>query len=170
MTSQPAQPAYDPREHPAHIRATDTDREAVSALVQRAVDDGRLQLGEIDERLSAVYDAKTHGDLATVVDDIVPFRPPPPVAPAHPWTYAPVPAPRVSEKKILPAMLLGVPFGVFGAHRFYAGNIQTGVAMLVLTISGIGAPIAVFWWLADLLFMAMGWFRDGRDNAMKRWV
>lgn len=171
MTTPPELPGsdarYDPRDHQPHIRATDSEREIVSAMVRRALDDGRLQLAEVDERLGAVYEAKTHGELATVVDDIVPYRPPRLVAP--PPTPSGL-APGVSERKLLPAVLLSIPFGMFGAHRFYAGQTNTAVAMLVLTLIGIGAPITFFWWIADLISMCLGRFRDGQGNVMRDWM
>lgn len=159
-------PGYDPREQLPQLRATDSQREVVAEFVRGALHDGRLQLSELDDRLGAVYEAKTHGELGAVIDDIVPRRPPPPV----PRRVATVPAPAVSEKKILPAFLLGVPFGIFGAHRFYAGKTQTAVAMLVLTLVGIGAPVTVFWWLIDLVVLAVGSFRDGDGSPMRDWL
>lgn len=169
MTTPPELPAgYDPRDHQPHIRATDTEREAVSAMVRRALDDGRIQLGEVDERLGAVYEAKTHGELAKVVDDIVPYLPPRYVAP--PPSTAPAVPQGTSDRKILPAVLLSIPFGMFGAHRFYAGQINTAIAMLVLTLIGIGAPVTFFWWLYDLFTMCFGRFRDGKGRVMRDWV
>src|SRR5699024_9227272 len=97
-------------------RTIDAEREAVSSMVRSALHDGRLQLNEVDERLGTVFEAKTHGELATVVADIVPYYPPRPVAP--PPSTAPTTRPGVSDRKILPAVLLSIPFGMFGAHRF----------------------------------------------------
>jgi hypothetical protein len=51
-------------------RASDADREAVAERLRAAVADGRLQLAEFDERLSAVYDAKTHAELDRVTADL----------------------------------------------------------------------------------------------------
>lgn len=161
-------PPYDPRDYAPHLRANDDEREAVSAMVRGALDDGRLQLGEIDERIGAVYEAKTHGELATVVNDIVPHRPPRVVAPP-PGMPPDIPG-GVSDKKILPAVLLSIPFGMFGAHRFYAGQMNTAIAMLVLTLIGVGAPITFFWWLFDLLRMCLGNFRDGHGRVMRNWT
>lgn len=171
MTSTPGLPGpnarYDPRDHQPHIRANDAEREAVSAMVRSALHDGRLALNEVDERLGAVYEAKTHGDLAQVVADIVPYHPPRLVA-AQPMV--PTTRPGISQKKILPAVVLSIPFGLFGAHRFYAGQTNTAIAMLVLTLIGIGAPITFFWWLADLVRLCMESFRDGNGKVMKDWL
>ena len=159
-------PAYDPRQQPSQQRASDSEREAVAAFVRDAIDSGRLQLDELDDRLGAVYEAKTHGDLGVVIDDIVPVPRPSPAPIA-----APVPPIRsTSEKKILPAFLLGVPFGLFGAHRFYTGQHGTGALMIGLLFSGIGAPFVVFWWLYDLCMLACGQFEDGDGHIMRDWL
>ena len=49
-----------------------------------------------------------------------------------------VPALMGSEKKILPAFLLCFTLGVFGAHRFYAGKIGTGLLQL-FTLGGLAS-------------------------------
>lgn len=160
-----ALPAYDPRQHPPQLRVSDAERESVAALVRDAIDEGRLQLDELDERLGAVYSAKTHDELAKVIEDIVPVPRPPRPAP-----FPVVPSRGRSHRKILPAFLLGVPFGLFGAHRFYAGQHGTGALMLGLLFSGIGAPVVVFWWLYDMCVLACGQFEDGDGNVMRDWL
>lgn len=159
-----ALPAYDPRQHPPQLRASDSEREAVAAYVRAAIDEGRLHLDELDDRLGAVYQARTHDELAKVIEDIVPApqRPrPEPVQPVRP----------TSTKKILPAFVLGAtPFGLLGAHRFYAGQYRTAWAMMILLLIGIGAPVVVFWWLYDLVILALGRFEDGEGNVMRDWL
>ena len=53
----------------------------------------------------------------------------------------------MSDKKRLLAALLCFFFGIFGAHRFYAGKIGTGFLQL-LTIGGLG-----IWAMIDLLII-----------------
>ena len=43
-------------------------------------------------------------------------------------------------------------FGLFGAHRFYAGETGSAVLMLVLTCSVFGILITSIWWLVDLIY------------------
>ena len=43
-----------------------------------------------------------------------------------------------SDKRLVPAALLCVLLGVFGAHRFYVGKTGTGVLQL-FTLGGLGA-------------------------------
>jgi TM2 domain-containing membrane protein YozV len=69
-----------------------------------------------------------------------------------------------SEKKILPAVVLCVSLGVFGAHRFYAGKTATGVLQLV-TLGGFG-----IWTLIDFIRITIGSFKDGDGNRITEWV
>lgn len=65
-----------------------------------------------------------------------------------------------SEKKLIPATLLCVLLGVFGAHRFYVG--KTGTALLQLvTIGGLG-----LWMLYDLILLLTGQFRDAEERRL----
>jgi TM2 domain-containing membrane protein YozV len=161
--------AYDPRQHPPELRASDAQREDVATVVRRALDDGRLQLSELDERLGAVYAARTHGELGRVIADLValpaPRVPAPPPPPAVPVRQG-----RVSERKILPAALLCFLLGPFGAHRFYAGKTGSGVAMLVLTLSIIGVVVTGIWALVDLIVLIVGAFRDGDGRKLRDWT
>jgi hypothetical protein len=52
------------------LRAADADREAVAGRLQQAVDEGRLDLQEYDERLVRAYAAKTYGELDRLLTDL----------------------------------------------------------------------------------------------------
>lgn len=69
-----------------------------------------------------------------------------------------------SERRGLTAGLLCLIVGVFGAHRFYVGKHGTGLLML-LTIGGLG-----IWWLADLIMLITGQFRDDEGRRITEWV
>src|SRR5437868_9260108 len=69
-----------------------------------------------------------------------------------------------SEKRILPAALLCFFLGVFGAHRFYAGKIGTGILELI-TVGGLG-----IWWLVDMILILTGSFRDGDGQKITEWT
>ena len=70
----------------------------------------------------------------------------------------------ISEKRILPAFLLCMFFGVFGAHRFYVGKIGTGVLQIV-TLGGLG-----IWWLVDFIMLIVGSFKDSDGERITEWV
>lgn len=55
---------------PRQMRASDADREKVAQVLQQAHGEGRLDLHELDERLAAVYAAKTYGELVPLTADL----------------------------------------------------------------------------------------------------
>ncbi|NVI91549.1 DUF1707 domain-containing protein [Actinomadura sp. BRA 177] len=52
------------------IRIGDAERDAVMVALHDHFAEGRLDRGELDERLDSVLSAKTHGDLRTLVKDL----------------------------------------------------------------------------------------------------
>src|SRR5215470_9122623 len=64
------------------MRASDADRERVANVLREAAGDGRLTMEELDERLDAVYAAKTYAELEPITRDL----------PATGTAHAPVPA------------------------------------------------------------------------------
>jgi hypothetical protein len=52
------------------VRVSDADREAAAEQLRAAVADGRLELDELDERLTAAYAAKTRAELTAVTADL----------------------------------------------------------------------------------------------------
>jgi TM2 domain-containing membrane protein YozV len=69
-----------------------------------------------------------------------------------------------SEKRILPALLLGFFLGFTGAHRFYAGKVGTGFLQL-FTLGGLG-----IWAIVDCIMIVIGSFTDGDGNKITEWV
>jgi hypothetical protein len=52
------------------MRASNADREHFSKILHDAMAEGRLTVGELEERLDQVYGAKTYGELEPVVRDL----------------------------------------------------------------------------------------------------
>jgi hypothetical protein len=96
-----------------------------------------------------------------------------------------------SDKVILPAFLLAFFFGVFGAHRFYAGKFVTGClqflalcsCILWICVCAAGAPQPLFglvlagsicgclaWATIDWLLLLCKAFSDGKGRRMTRWL
>lgn len=75
-----------------------------------------------------------------------------------------------SEKIIAPALILCTLFGLFGAHRFYAGKPGSAIAQLLLTISMIGILISSVWVFIDWILILCGAFRDGDNAKITKWV
>ncbi|HYO36475.1 MAG TPA: DUF1707 domain-containing protein, partial [Geodermatophilus sp.] len=65
------------------MRVSDVERRAVQDRLNRAVGAGQLDLHEFDERVTAVWGARTRGELARVTRDLPEPPPPPPPAPRH---------------------------------------------------------------------------------------
>lgn len=54
----------------ASLRASDQDRDRTAEVLREAAAEGRLSLAELDERLDAVYAAKTYAELEPVIRDL----------------------------------------------------------------------------------------------------
>jgi hypothetical protein len=78
----------------SELRASDADRERVAALLRQATAQGRLDFSELDERLGAVYAARTYAELEPLTRDLPAAassygRPPPGSgAPTSTWAAA----------------------------------------------------------------------------------
>ena len=66
-----------------------------------------------------------------------------------------------SEKEFVPALILCILLGGFGAHRFYVGKPLTAILM-ILTLGGLG-----IWALIDLIVIATGGFKDSKGLKIK---
>jgi hypothetical protein len=64
MSSSPAVPDK------GNLRASDADRERIADVLRQAAGDGRLTMEELDERLDAVYTAKTYAELEPITKDL----------------------------------------------------------------------------------------------------
>ncbi len=107
------------------LRASDADRERAAARLKVALDEGRLDLTEYDDRLQRAYAARTYSDLDALFVDL-----PQPV-PAQYAQVAPTGAVRAG----------GAPVGRQG-HRDWA----TGAVGSWLMVSAI---CTVIWLLGD---------------------
>ena|SRR5947207_8225163 len=68
------------------LRASDEDRDRVAERLQNATAEGRLLAEELEERLGAVFSARTYGELDAVVSDLPAPREPRPKTPL--WVKA----------------------------------------------------------------------------------
>jgi hypothetical protein len=106
MSSSPAVP------EPRNLRASDADRERVANVLREAAGDGRLSMDELDERLDAVYAAKTYAELEPITNDL----------PDGGSTYVPAPAKAVT---LDPARFGGEPTS-HGAVAILGGFTRRG--------------------------------------------
>lgn len=70
MTATPPEPAPGERPPPGQLRASDADRHQVAERLRFALDEGRLDLLEYDERLKSTYAARTYDELNDLVADL----------------------------------------------------------------------------------------------------
>jgi DUF1707 SHOCT-like domain len=54
----------------SHLRAADADREQIADQLRTGHTEGRLDLGEFQQRLERCYEAKTFGELGVLVSDL----------------------------------------------------------------------------------------------------
>ena len=72
--------------------------------------------------------------------------------------------PNASDKSRLIALVLAWFFGIFGAHRFYAGRITSGVLQLLF-----GWATLFIWNLVDIIMILAGAFKDVNGKPIKDW-
>ena len=92
----------------------------------------------------------------------------PGTVPATPRAPSPARVPRNPKNKIV-AALLAFFLGAFGVHRFYVGRVGSGIVMLLLTCTLVGAIASGIWALVDFvrfLLMSHGEF-DERYNDLR---
>jgi hypothetical protein len=76
VSPRPPEPPRDP-----NLRIGNPERDAVVEQLNAALNEGRLELVEYDERVRQVYAAKTAGELVPITADLPAPVPPPPPAP-----------------------------------------------------------------------------------------
>jgi hypothetical protein len=56
-------------------------------------------------------------------------------------------------KKASVAYTFWLFLGWLGAHRFYTGRRKSAFAMLGLSVTIVGLPVTILWWLADAFIL-----------------
>jgi hypothetical protein len=82
------------------LRASDPDRERVADVLRNAAGLGRISMDELEERLEAVYAAKTYGELVPITRDLPSDDSVPPLHAPSPGR-APVPAAAVAPTDLV---------------------------------------------------------------------
>lgn len=119
----------------SRLRVSDAERHAVIDRLQHATAEGRLELGELDERIADAFAARTQSDLDLLVDDL------PAAAPAapEPEDDDPLPAPPVAQVGALlaPALAaLALPFSFSSAAAPALGIIAALIGTMALFVPG----------------------------------
>jgi hypothetical protein len=146
------------------MRAADSDRQFVADRLRGALNEGRLDLSEYDDRLKRAYAARTYGELDTLLHDL------PPVAPAErsrlattdPVARGPALAPGAGRGRI-PAWLLAV----WGS--WLSASLVCLVVWLATTPGGYPWPIWVAGpWGAVLLGRTIMAYASGDPEGYER--
>ncbi|WP_253241755.1 DUF1707 SHOCT-like domain-containing protein [Paractinoplanes aksuensis] len=126
------------------MRAGDGDRKAVAEQLKTALDEGRLDLHEYDERLQRTYAAKTYRDLDGLLDDL-PGTIPVQRSQVEPATSAPPPV--TAPAKPNPTPWLGP----------YAGVVL--VCTLIWLVTSIASgELLYFWPVWTMIPLILGFF------------
>ena len=123
----------------SHLRAADTDREAVATALGTHMAAGRLTLAKYDERVARAYAAKTYGELEQLTADLPAAARRTPAAPTAP------PAPHQQSQ---PARAQGCSPS-HARHDLAQGwRAWAGTAVIVLTIwllTGLSGTFSYLW-------------------------
>jgi hypothetical protein len=151
------------------LRISNADRDQAIAQLQAALDEGRIDLAEFDERAKTAYEAKTNAELDLIFDDLPGGRPKEgEVAVAEP-SGAPAQRPQ------------GAPRGRPWIHRYPAlrGLVTVGAittAIWAATWIGSGEP-TYFWPIWPILGLGIatimqvvggGWGDDDDEDGRER--
>lgn len=127
------------------IRASDADREHVTARLREHFAAGRLTSDELDERISAALNAKTHGELRQLMADLPEPEPVPaaPRADQRPYPAAPPWMMRRHGPRFLPVMMLVLLIALLipGGHWLFFGVFQ--VLLVFWLLAGLGGIFAM---------------------------
>jgi hypothetical protein len=131
------------------MRVSDVERNRVQERLRRAHDVGQLDLGEFDERVQAVWAAKTRGDLVRATADLPVVAPPAPAPVAGRIFSDTGGGTAMRVLTIIWASLAAVNLLVWGLLILTLGRplypwpvwlVVPGAALGVLYYSGIGRP------------------------------
>jgi hypothetical protein len=113
------------------LRASDADREQVAERLRQATAEGRLLAEELEQRLGAVFAARTYGELDALVADLPSRR-------DMPATSRPRPLGRVKQLPA-PALVVLVPVAMAMAMA---------AVVVVVTVFAFWALVLTIAWLA----------------------
>jgi len=129
-----------------HLRASDSDRDAVVSVLRDAYTAGRLTLEEFEERTSSAYAGKTWGELRELTRDLpeklelgtdIPKPPLPPVPRLD--TSRPLPVQRSQRRaRLAPIFVIWVIAGL-ASHSVAVAGVLVLVGLVVLLSSSFAS-------------------------------
>jgi len=121
------------------MRAGDADRQRIADQLKSALDEGRLDLNEYDERVQRAYSARTYGDLDGLLDDL-----PGTVGVQHSQVQPHSPAPQ-------PAAVAKEDANHGGRHTFTSALTAFLICTVIWAISSFSSGHAYYFWPAWVL-------------------
>jgi hypothetical protein len=129
-----------------HMRAADSDREAVAEQLRAALGEGRLDLHEFDERVRRAYAARTYAELGELLTDLPETIPP--------GQAQVVPAGRPAPPE--PVAAAGTGSADPAATRRWLGQIWGGylgtvaIVVAIWAVTAVTSGVGYFWpiWVA----------------------
>jgi hypothetical protein len=103
----------------SRLRASDADREQAADVLNAALAEGRLTVAEHSDRLDAVYEAKTHAEIAPLIEDL-------PAGPTTPSPARRTDLPPVTGRRQLIIAIFG------GAMRKGQWNVEPKMAAVTI--------------------------------------
>jgi hypothetical protein len=118
-----------------NLRAGDADREQIAERLRKSHAEGRLDLGEFQERLERCYEAKTFGELDSLVTDL----------------------PRQDEQGARRSS------GWFLPPRLRLASLAPILIVLIVVSAAVGHHFFWLWIPLLFVFWRMSWWRRGRS-------
>ncbi len=147
------------------LRVSDAERDAVAAELAEHLKDGRLQVGEFDERLSGAITARTRGDLARLLTDL----PRPGASIAIGANGAMDASAGRGQPPMTGRRQAGPPFPLIAILIFAVG--VAGIGGISRAAAGGGHPVWAIWWLWWLIPVAIlsarRWLRGGSPQGWR---
>jgi hypothetical protein len=103
----------------SRLRASDADREQAASMLNEALAEGRLSVAEHSQRLDAVYEAKTHAEIAPLIEDL----------PAKGTAQAPAQRTEVAPAGGHGSMIVAIFGGATRKGRWHAEQHMTAVTI-----------------------------------------
>jgi hypothetical protein len=147
------------------LRISNADRDKAIQQLQAALDEGRIDLAEFDERTKTAYEAKTNAELDLIFDDLPGGRPK--VAEVVPAADSPAaPARRAGVLRRLPALRGLITVGLMCTGIWFATWIGTGEVPYfwpIWPILGLGIATVM-----QVVNGGVGGDDDAEDDAPRR--
>lgn len=148
------------------VRISTADREETSRLLAEHFAEGRLTIGEYEERASRALEARTRQDIRVLFTDLPMPHPhfllPAPVAPVV--GQAAVQPLQLSDRSAIAAGVLQIVVPI-GVGRFYTGHTKLAVLQLLATLITFGA--AALWPLIDGILLLIHGGTDARGRPLR---